>query len=381
MKYYVIAGEASGDLHASNLLKEIAIRDTTAQFRCWGGDLMEAQGATIVKHYRDLAFMGFVEVALHLRTILKNIAFCKKDILEYMPDIVVLVDYPGFNLRIAEWAKQKGFKVIYYISPQIWAWKTGRVHKIKRSCDHVMPILPFEKDFYKKYGYEADFVGHPLLDAIDENIRQSREVTDFRGNNGLDDRPIIAILPGSRKQEIEKMLPIMLEVTKDYPDYQFVVSTVKWLSKDLYIKHLKNYNVKTIEGSTYPLLLNAEAAMVTSGTATLETAILGTRQVVCYKGSDLSYRIAMAVVKDTIRYISLVNLVMDAPVVTELIQYDFTPKRLKAEMDKLLTDEVARQKMSEDYAQLLTRLGGRGASARAAEIVIECAKNSETKSE
>lgn len=381
MKYYVIAGEASGDLHASNLLKEIAIRDTTAQFRCWGGDLMEAQGATIVKHYRDLAFMGFVEVALHLRTILKNIAFCKKDILEYMPDIVVLVDYPGFNLRIAEWAKQKGFKVIYYISPQIWAWKTGRVHKIKRSCDHVMPILPFEKDFYKKYGYEADFVGHPLLDAIDENIRQSREVTDFRGNNGLDDRPIIAILPGSRKQEIEKMLPIMLEVTKDYPDYQFVVSTVKWLSKDLYIKHLKNYNVKTIEGSTYPLLLNAEAAMVTSGTATLETAILGTRQVVCYKGSDLSYRIAMAVVKDTIRYISLVNLVMDAPVVTELIQYDFTPKRLKAEMDKLLTDEVARQKMSEDYAQLLTRLGGRGASARAAEIVIKCAKNSETKSE
>ena len=377
MKYYVIAGEASGDLHASNLLKEIKLRDTEAQFRCWGGDLMEAQGGEIVKHYRDLAFMGFVEVAMHLRIILKNIAFCKKDILNYRPDIVVLVDYPGFNLRIAEWAKQQGFKVIYYISPQIWAWKTGRVHKIKRSCDHVMPILPFEKDFYKKYDYEADFVGHPLLDAIDENIRENREVKEFRADNGLDERPIIAILPGSRKQEIVKMLPVMLEVTKSYPQYQFVVSTVKWLPKDLYSKYLRGCNVKTVSGSAYPLLLNAEAALVTSGTATLETAILGTRQVVCYKGSALSYRIAMAVVKDTIKYISLVNLVMDAPVVTELIQYDFTAERVRAELDKLLTDEEVRSKMSEEYAQLLTRLGGRGASARAAEIVVNCAKSSE----
>ena len=377
MKYYVIAGEASGDLHASNLLKEIATRDTAAQFRCWGGDLMAAQGGEIVKHYRDLAFMGFVEVALHLRTILKNIAFCKRDILEYRPDIVVLVDYPGFNLRIAEWAKQQGFKVIYYISPQIWAWKTGRVYKIKRSCDHVMPILPFEKDFYKKYDYNADFVGHPLLDAIDENIRESREVKEFRANNGLDERPIIAILPGSRKQEIVKMLPVMLAVTKNYPQYQFVASIVKWLPKELYDKYLHGYDIKTVSGSAYPLLLNAEAAMVTSGTATLETAILGTRQVVCYKGSALSYRIAMAVVKDTIKYISLVNLVMDAPVVTELIQYDFTAERLKAEMDKILFDEAVRQKMSDEYAQLLTRLGGRGASARAAEIVVNCAKSSE----
>ena len=377
MKYYVIAGEASGDLHASNLLKEIKLRDTEAQFRCWGGDLMEAQGGEIVKHYRDLAFMGFVEVAMHLRTILKNIAFCKKDILQYRPDIVVLVDYPGFNLRIAEWAKQQGFKVIYYISPQIWAWKTGRVHKIKRSCDHVMPILPFEKDFYKKYDYEADFVGHPLLDAIDENIRENREVKEFRADNGLDERPIIAILPGSRKQEIVKMLPVMLEVTKSYPQYQFVVSTVKWLPKELYSKYLRGCDVKTVSGSAYPLLLNAEAALVTSGTATLETAILGTRQVVCYKGSALSYRIAMAVVKDTIKYISLVNLVMDAPVVTELIQYDFTAERVRAELDKLLTDEEVRSKMSEEYAQLLMRLGGRGASARAAEIVINCAKSSE----
>ena len=377
MKYYVIAGEASGDLHASNLLKEIAARDTEAKFRCWGGDLMAAQGGEIVKHYRDLAFMGFVEVAIHLRTILKNIAFCKKDILQYHPDIIVLVDYPGFNLRIAEWAKQQGFKVVYYISPQIWAWKTGRVHKIKRSCDHVMPILPFEKDFYKKYNYNADFVGHPLLDAIDKNIRESREVKEFRTDNGLDGRPIIAILPGSRKQEIVKMLPVMLEVTKSFPQYQFVVSTVKWLPKELYNKYLPGHNVKTVTGSTYPLLLNAEAALVTSGTATLETAILGTRQVVCYKGSALSYRIAMAVVKDTIKYISLVNLVMDAPVVTELIQHDFTVERVKEELDKLLTNETVRTKMAADYAEMLTRLGGRGASARAAEIVINCAKNSE----
>lgn len=377
MKYYVIAGEASGDLHASNLLKEIAKQDSQAQFRCWGGDLMAAQGGEIVKHYRDLAFMGFVEVALHLRTILKNLSFCKKDILQFRPDVVVLVDYPGFNLRIADWAKSQGFKVVYYISPQIWAWKTGRVHKIKRCCDHVMPILPFEKDFYKKYGYEADFVGHPLLDAIDETIRESDDVKNFRQNNGLDERPIIAILPGSRKQEITKILPTMLQVVNDYPQYQFVVSTVKWLPKELYDTYMVRTGVKTVSGSAYPLVLNAEAALVTSGTATLETAILGTRQVVCYSTSAISYQIAKAVAKDTIRYISLVNLVMDAPVVTELIQQDLTKERLKVELDKILDDSVTKEKMTRDYEALLARLGGRGASSRAAEIVINCAKNSE----
>lgn len=377
MKYYVIAGEASGDLHASNLLKEIAKQDSQAQFRCWGGDLMAAQGGEIVKHYRDLAFMGFVEVALHLRTILKNLSFCKKDILQFRPDVVVLVDYPGFNLRIADWAKSQGFKVVYYISPQIWAWKTGRVHKIKRCCDHVMPILPFEKDFYKKYGYEADFVGHPLLDAIDETIRESDDVKNFRQNNGLDERPIIAILPGSRKQEITKILPTMLQVVNDYPQYQFVVSKVKWLPKELYDTYMVRTGVKTVSGSAYPLVLNAEAALVTSGTATLETAILGTRQVVCYSTSAISYQIAKAVAKDTIRYISLVNLVMDAPVVTELIQQDLTKERLKVELDKILDDSVTKEKMTRDYEALLARLGGRGASSRAAEIVINCAKNSE----
>lgn len=374
MKYYIIAGEASGDLHAANLMKEINKLDASADYRCWGGDLMEAQGGHIVKHYKDLAFMGFWEVATHLRTILRNISFCKKDILEYAPDVIVMVDYPGFNLRIAEWAKEQGFRIVYYISPQIWAWKTGRVHKIKRTCDHVMPILPFEKDFYARYGYHADFVGHPLLDAIDENIRESDEVRNFRRNNGLDERPIIAILPGSRKQEITKILPLMLQVVDDYPDYQFVMSAVKWLPKELYDKYLKGKNVKVALSQTYPLLLNAEAALVTSGTATLETAILRTRQVVCYKTSTLSYQIAKRVAKDTIKYISLVNLILDKPAVTELIQHDLNRERLKAELDLILFDEAKKSKMSSDYEALFSALGKTGASARAAEIVTKCAK-------
>lgn len=375
MKYYIIAGEASGDLHAANLMKALNWQDPDAEYRCWGGDLMQAQGGEIVKHYKDLAFMGFWEVATHLRTILKNIKFCKSDILKYNPDIIVFVDYPGFNLRIAEWAKQHGFKIVYYISPQIWAWKTGRVHKIKRTCDHVMPILPFEKDFYAKYGYQADFVGHPLLDAIDEDIRLRNDVRNFRENNGLDERPIVAILPGSRKQEITKILPIMLEVVNKYPQYQFVVSTVKWLPKQLYDKYLTGFPVKAVLSQTYPLVLNAEAALVTSGTATLETAILGTRQVVCYKTSGLSYRIAKAVAKDTIKYISLVNLILDKPAVTELIQHDLNGSLLKSELDKILFNGAIKSRMEDDYEALLTRLGGRGASVRAAEIVVNCAKN------
>ena len=375
MKYYIIAGEASGDLHASNLMKQLKLLDVGAKFRCWGGDLMAEQGGHIIKHYKDLAFMGFWEVATHLRIILQNIKFCKSDILSYQPDVIVLVDYPGFNLRIAEWAKKQGFKVVYYISPQIWAWKTGRVHKIKRSCDHVMPILPFEQDFYARYGYRADFVGHPLLDAIDVDIRSQEEVRNFRENHHLDQRPIIAILPGSRKQEIIKILPTMLKLIPLYPNYQFVISTVKWLPKSLYLQFLKDTSIPMVEGQTYALLLNSTAAVVTSGTATLETAILGTREVVCYKTSYLSYRIAKAVAKNTIRFISLVNLILDKPAVTELIQYDFTVENLKIELDKLLNDNKVQQKMADDYADLITKLGGRGASERAAKIVVDCAKS------
>ena len=378
MRYYIVAGEASGDLHASNLVKAIKVKDTEAQFRGCGGDLMQKAGAELRMHYKNMAFMGFWEVFIHLRTVLGNIRRCKKDILAWNPDVLVLVDYPGFNLRIAEWAKQQGFKIIYYISPQIWAWKTGRVHKIKRTCDHVMPILPFEKEFYARYGYTADYVGHPLLDAIGPDLRDSEPVRNFRAINGLDERPIIAILPGSRKQEITKILPVMLEIVDDFPEYQFVVSTVKWLPEKLYTDILRGHNVKCALSQTYPLVLNAEAAVVTSGTATLETAILGTRQVVCYKTSGLSYQIAKAVAKDTIQYISLVNLVLDKPAVTELIQHDLTHLKLRAEVEKLLHDEATRQRISDDYRELLGRLGGRGASARAAEIVVDCAKNGTT---
>ena len=370
MKYYIIAGEASGDLHAANLMKEIKLQDPEADFRCWGGDLMEQQGGDIVKHYKDLAFMGFWEVATNLNTILRNMKICKIDILLYEPDVVVLVDYPGFNLRIAEFAKENHFRVVYYISPQIWAWKTGRIHKIKKVVDRMMTILPFEKAFYAKYDYEVDYVGHPLLDAVSNDIKQREEVINFRSINHLDDRPIIALLPGSRKQEIVKILPVMLQMIDQYPDYQFVVSVVPWLPIALYDDFLKEKNVSTVVSQTYPLVLNAELALVTSGTATLETAILGTPQVVCYSTSALSYRIAKSLVKN-VKYISLVNLVLDKMAVTELIQQDLNRNKLKVEMDKLLFDEAAKRQLSEDYQLLLEKLGNEGASKRAAAIVVK----------
>ena len=370
MKYYIIAGEASGDLHAANLMKEIKLQDPEADFRCWGGDLMEQQGGDIVKHYKDLAFMGFWEVATNLNTILRNMKICKIDILLYEPDVVVLVDYPGFNLRIAEFAKENHFRVVYYISPQIWAWKTGRIHKIKKVVDRMMTILPFEKAFYAKYDYEADYVGHPLLDAVSNDIKQREEVINFRSINHLDDRPIIALLPGSRKQEIVKILPVMLQMIDQYPDYQFVVSVVPWLPIALYDDFLKEKNVSTVVSQTYPLVLNAELALVTSGTATLETAILGTPQVVCYSTSALSYRIAKSLVMN-VKYISLVNLVLDKMAVTELIQQDLNRNKLKIEMDKLLFDEAAKRQLSEDYRLLLEKLGNEGASKRAAAIVVK----------
>jgi len=370
MKYYIIAGEASGDLHAANLMKEIKLQDPEADFRCWGGDLMEQQGGDIVKHYKDLAFMGFWEVATNLNTILRNMKICKIDILLYEPDVVVLVDYPGFNLRIAEFAKENHFRVVYYISPQIWAWKTGRIHKIKKVVDRMMTILPFEKAFYAKYDYEVDYVGHPLLDAVSNDIKQREEVINFRSINHLDGRPIIALLPGSRKQEIVKMLPVMLQMIDQYPDYQFVVSIIPWLPIELYDDFLKEKNVSTVVSQTYPLVLNAELALVTSGTATLETAILGTPQVVCYSTSALSYRIAKSLVMN-VKYISLVNLVLDKMAVTELIQQDLNRNKLKIEMDKLLFDEAAKRQLSEDYRLLLEKLGNEGASKRAAAIVVK----------
>lgn len=373
MKYYIIAGEASGDLHASNLMKALKERDPQADFRCWGGDLMEQAGGDIVKHYKELAFMGFWEVFTHLNTIFRNMRICQVDMLLYEPDVVILVDYPGFNLRMAKFAKEQGFKVIYYISPQIWAWKKGRIKKIRQYVDEMMVILPFEKDFYAKNGMDVHYVGHPLLDAVSKNLHDSPEVLGFRKQHGLGEREIIALLPGSRKQEIKAILPQMLKMVPLFPQYQFVVSVVDWQPKSLYEKIIRKSPVKMVNGSAYPLLANAKAAVVASGTATLETAMIGTPQVVCYAGSELSYLIAKQFVTG-IHFISLPNLIMDKQVVTELIQHDFNTFHLKKELEKITEDAACIDSMKEDYRKLYALLGDGSASAKAAEVVVEAMK-------
>jgi len=370
MKYYIIAGEASGDLHASNLMKELKKKDPSAEFRCWGGDLMKEQGGEIVKHYRDLAFMGFIEVALNIRTIFGNIKFCKDDIISDKPDALILVDYPGFNLRIAEFAHKIGIKVFYYISPQIWAWKKSRVHKIKKFVDRMFVILPFEQEFYSRYNYDVDFVGHPLLDMI--NSLPENDTETFRKENILTEKPIIALLPGSRKQEIKTMLLVMLTVVDDLPDYQFVVAGAPSQEKSLYENIIGKSNVKLIEGQTHNLLQNAYAALVTSGTATLETALFEVPEVVCYKGSFISYQIARRVVDQSIiKFISLVNLIMDRGVVKELIQKDFNTSSLRKELSRILSGEEYRSQMSSDFKELKQKLGGPGASEKTAGIIIQ----------
>ncbi len=369
MKFYIIAGEASGDLHASNLMKELKRQDPASEFRCWGGDLMQEQGGILVKHYRDLAFMGFAEVVANLKTILRNIRSCKDDILSYQPDAIILVDYPGFNLRIAEFGKRSGFKVFYYISPQVWAWKKSRVHKIKRFVDRMFVILPFEKEFYARYDYKVDFVGHPLLDMI-ENL-PANDGKAFRVDNGLNNQPIIALLPGSRKQEIKKMLSVMLSVVKDFPGYQFVVAGAPSQERDFYEKIIGQAEVKLIEGQTHRLLQNAHAAVVTSGTATLETALFQVPEVVCYKGSIISYWIARMVIdRSVIKFISLVNLIMDKEVVKELIQGDFNYRKLKAELHKIASEPEYRNRLFTEYEYLSLKLGGPGASRKTAMYVL-----------
>jgi lipid-A-disaccharide synthase len=362
MKYYIIAGEASGDLHGSNLMKEIKNLDKQADIRCWGGDMMQAAGGTLVKHYRDLAFMGFVEVIRNLRTIFRNLAFCKQDILAYKPDVLILVDYPGFNLRIAEWAKQQGLKVIYYISPQVWAWKENRVKAIRRTVDKMIVILPFEKDFYAKWEYGVDYVGHPLVEVI-----QNRKA--FNRTN-LSEKPIVAILPGSRKQEILKKLPIMLEVSRFFPNYQFIVAKAPGQEDAFYEEILSKYqNVSSVRNETYNLLLQSNAALVTSGTATLETALFGVPQVICYKGNPVSYHIAKHLIK--VKYIGLVNLIMNREVVKELIQDELTVENLKKELTLLLNDPAKKSQLQADYAELKNLLSkGGNASYNAASIIV-----------
>jgi lipid-A-disaccharide synthase len=365
MKYYIIAGEASGDLHGSNLIRELKKRDAAADIRCWGGDKMEAAGATLVKHYKELAFMGFLEVIKNLGTILKNIKACKEDILQYKPTTLILIDYPGFNLRIAKWAKQQGITVIYYISPQVWAWKENRVKLIKTCVDKMLVILPFEKAFYAKWNYEVEYVGHPLVEVVDDFLNSDKGIIDVEEER----KDTIALLPGSRQQEILKKLPIMLEVAKHFPNYRFVVAKAPGLDDEFYAGLLAPYkNVSSVVNKTYELLVRSKAALVTSGTATLETALFAVPEVICYKGSSFSYQIAKRLIK--IKFIGLVNLIMDKEVVKELIQDKLTVQNLKHELNLLLTDEAKQLQLQKDYASLKTLLSQGGhASANAAESI------------
>ena len=367
MKYYIIAGEASGDLHASNLMASLKEKDPKAQFRFWGGDLMQSVGGDLVKHYRDLSFMGFLEVLLNLKTILGNLSFCKKDLLEFKPDALILVDYPGFNMRIAEFAKANNIKVHYYISPQIWAWKENRIKSIKLSVDAMYVILPFEKDFYEnKHNFKVHFVGHPLLDAIAH--RKPIDEIQFKQTHNLDDKPIIAILPGSRKQEIKKMLSVMLSITTDFKDYQFVIAGAPSQDFDFYKPFITDANIHLISNKTYDLLSVSTAALVTSGTATLETALFKVPEIVCYKGSWASYQIGKRLIK--LDFISLVNLILNKEAVTELIQNDFNSKNLKKELNNILKIDK-REKIFESYFELEEKLGGAGASDKTAQLILD----------
>jgi lipid-A-disaccharide synthase len=358
LKYYIIAGEASGDLHGANLIKAIKAKDPQADIRCWGGDKMSAAGGYVVRHIRDLAFMGFLEVVKHLPKILGNISFCKKDILSYNPDVVILIDYPGFNFRLFPFIKEHHFKLFYYISPQLWAWKTGRVRKVKQYVDRMFVIFPFEKEFYAKHGVEVDFVGHPLLDELNLTTGNRQPTTD----------KVIALLPGSRKQEITMLLPEYLKVIPLFPDYKFVIAGISSLGADFYRSLIGNANCEIEWDNTYGLLNKATAAVVTSGTATLETALHNVPEVICYKSHPLSYLIARQLIKG-IKYICIVNLIADKKIVTELIQDDVNTANLKREIDAILNSSN-RQTIQQGYAEVRSLLGNAGASARAADLML-----------
>ena len=378
MKYYIIAGEASGDLHGSNLIKEIKKLDTSTNIRCWGGDKMQEAGGELVKHYRDLAFMGFAEVLMNLKTIFRNLKFCKEDILQFKPNTLILIDYPGFNLRIAKWAKEHQLKVIYYISPQVWAWKETRVRMMKKYIDKMLVILPFEKDYFKnKWNWEVEYVGHPLVEVIEKNKNSesatlmmiSEHSANYKSNP--ERKGYVALLPGSRKQEIAKKLPVMLEVSKAFPDYEFIVAKAPAIDNLFYNRFLTSYtNVGSVRDQTYILLSLSKGALVTSGTATLETALFGIPEVVCYKGSFFSYQIGKRLVK--VKYISLVNIIMDKLVVNELIQNDLNTENLRHELNELLTNQHRIAAIKNDYADLKKLLSkGGNASANAAQSIYQ----------
>jgi lipid-A-disaccharide synthase len=368
MKYYIIAGEASGDLHASNLMKELKIQDPQAEFRFWGGDLMQQQGGTLVKHYRDLAYMGILEVIKNIRTISQNFKFCKLDLLDYKPDVLILVDYPGFNLRIAKFSHEKGIKTYYYISPKIWAWKKSRAYKIKKYIDKMFTIFPFEKAFYKNYGYDVEYFGNPLVDEIEAKKPLLLDKNTFLENNHLEKKPIIALLAGSRKQEINILLPEMIRLIEYYPEYQFVIAGAPSFDAAYYLPIIENSGAKLVFGQTYDLLNNAFAAVVTSGTATLETALFNIPQVVVYKMHQLTYDIGHHFIKP--KYFSLVNIIIDREIVKEILQIDLQ-ERMKAELNKILYDDLYRQQILNNYKEMQRILGGPGASQKTAEQIYK----------
>lgn len=376
MKYYIIAGEASGDLHASNLIKALKQEDPAAEVRGWGGDLMREAGADIVRHYKDTAIMGFVNVVRKLGTIRDNIRLCCSDIREWHPDVVILVDYAGFNLRIARFAKSIGLKVFYYISPKLWAWNTGRVKKIKKYVDHMFTIFPFETEFYRQYGYSVQYGGNPLVDAICERPFQQETFQDFIRSFGLPDKPIVALLAGSRKQELKYVLPTMLKMVSHFPDYQFIIAGAPSMTDADYAPYLHGTDLRTIYGATYRLVSQSAAALVTSGTATLETALLRTPQVVCYNMEfpRLSHWMFKTFVK--VKYISLVNLIFGSELVKELMLEQLTEENLMHELSRLLCSERYREKMLRGYDEVILRMGESGASRRFARMMVEALRQS-----
>jgi lipid-A-disaccharide synthase len=369
MRYFIIAGEQSGDLHGSNLVAGLKEYDANAEFFCWGGDLLQAAGAKVLKNYKELAFMGFVAVVKNFGTISKNITLCKKQISEINPDVVIFIDYPGFNLRIAEWAKHEGFRTFYYISPKLWAWNEGRVAKIKKYIDRMYIIFPFEVAFYKKHGITVEYFGNPLVDETEKRISLFPSKGDIRKNIGIDEKPVIALLAGSRKHEIELVLPQMLKVISHFPDHHFILAGVKNISDDLYKRIIGEAPVRLIKEKTYEILHIADAALVTSGTATLEAAIMETPQVVCYKGDFFSMLIAWMVIK--VKYISLVNLIMESEVIKELVQYDLTENNILKELKSILKGGDKREKILSDYQALKDRIGPSGASVRVAGEMVK----------
>ncbi|MCW3807730.1 lipid-A-disaccharide synthase [Plebeiibacterium marinum] len=375
MNYYIIAGEPSGDLHASNLMKAIKEEDTNCNFRFWGGDLMSEVGGDMVRHYKDTAYMGIKEVIVNLGKIKANFKLCKSDLLKYKPDVLILVDYPGFNLRMAEFAHKNGIKVYYYISPKIWAWNTGRVKKIKAYVDKMYTILPFETDFYKAYNVPIEYVGNPVLDAIDNRKNKNESLETFLKRNNLDSRPIVALLAGSRQQELNNVLPIMLLMVKHFPQFQFIIAGAPSFTINDYEPFIKDLDVKVVFNQTYELAQQAHGALVTSGTATLETALLDCPQIVCYKmwgGKTITKLVKRFILK--VKYISLVNLIVNKEAVKEIIQDDLNENNVKAELGKLLNDQDYRINIFNHYNDLHKIMGKPGTSSRAAKLMISALK-------